>query len=153
MRSGARPRLSWELTVLCVYVCLSHLLPAEVISHSSRPFWFHVSSPCMEEQATRRSQGGSEVKELESLGAIIMTAEFWFCLLCLVKPFEGRGNLLPKEGPINISLHVKLRGAGYITLAVLMGAAGSYIGCMYVCMYEWSEYQMSCGALPDISGQ
>lgn len=102
----------------------------------------------MEEQATRRSQGGSEGKELESLGAIIMTAEFWFCLLCLVKPFEGRGNLLP----INISLHVKLRGAGYITLTVLMGAAGSYC-ILDGCMYEWSEYQMSCGALPDISDQ
>lgn len=42
--------------------------------------------------------------------------------------FEGRANLLPKEGPINILLHLKLRGAGYITLAVhLLGAVWMYV--------------------------
>lgn len=46
----------------------------------------------------------------------------------------GSGNLLSRQGPINILLHVKLRGAGYITPPVLWGD---------VC-----EYQITCGALP-----
>lgn len=63
--------------------------------------------------------------------------------------FEGRGNPLPKRGPINIWLHLKLRGAGYITLAVLLGAAGIYMDVAH----ELGEYQISLGTLSDIKGQ
>lgn len=65
-----------------------------------------------------------------------------------LSPAPHEANLLLNEGSINISLHVKLRGAGYITPA-LLGAAGSSLGCMS----ERSEYQIPCTVLPDISGQ
>lgn len=80
--------------------------PAELISDSSRPFFshFHVS------RSSPRSRTRITVKGVGKFGAD-HRSEFCCSLpLFPCEASEGRGNLLPKEDPINILLHLKLRG-------------------------------------------